>query len=146
MDANGGWIASAVDLVRFGAALDDPKRCPILSEDSIRTMLAPPPGAVGHDPSGRPKATYYACGWNVRPSVRRSGTPLTPLPIPIARRRISLHRQDVAGLGRTIEMQLDTASVELTQHHLDTPLDRRMVRAVAGDEFRDNGPQCRGRQ
>ena len=24
MDANGGWIASAVDLVRFAAALDDP--------------------------------------------------------------------------------------------------------------------------
>ena len=44
MDANGGWIASAVDLVRFAVALDDPKRCPILSEESIRTMLAPPPG------------------------------------------------------------------------------------------------------
>ena len=73
MDANGGWIASAVDLVRFAAALDDPKRCPVLSEDSIGTMLAPPPGAVGHDPKGRPKQSYYACGWEVRPSTRQGG-------------------------------------------------------------------------
>jgi N-acyl-D-amino-acid deacylase len=69
MDANGGWIASAVDLVRFAVALDDPKRCPILSEDSIRAMLAPPPGPVGHGPKGRPKPTYYACGWDVRPAA-----------------------------------------------------------------------------
>ena len=31
-------------------------------------MLAPPPGSVGHGPKGRPKSTYYACGWNVRPA------------------------------------------------------------------------------
>ena len=68
MDANGGWIASAVDLVRFAAALDDPKRSPILNVESIRTMLAPPPGSVGHGPKGRPKPVYYACGWEVRPA------------------------------------------------------------------------------
>jgi N-acyl-D-amino-acid deacylase len=73
MDANGGWIASAVDLVRFAAALDDPKRCPILSEVSIRTMLAPPPGALGHGPKGRPKPMYYACGWEVRPAAGQPG-------------------------------------------------------------------------
>ncbi len=68
MDANGGWIASAVELLRFAVALDDPKRCRILSEASIREMLAPPPGAVGHGPQGRPKETYYGCGWEVRPA------------------------------------------------------------------------------
>ena len=68
MDANGGWIASAVDLVRFAAALDDPKRSPILNAESIRTMLAPPPGSVGHGPKGQPKPVYYACGWEVRPA------------------------------------------------------------------------------
>jgi N-acyl-D-amino-acid deacylase len=73
MDANGGWIASAVDLLRFAVALDDPKRCPILGEDSIRTMLAPPPGAVGHGPKGRPKPVYYACGWEVRPAGGQPG-------------------------------------------------------------------------
>ncbi len=69
MDANGGWIASAVDLVRFAVALDDPKKCPVLNEESILSMLAPPPGAVGHGPQGKPKATYYGCGWDVRPVV-----------------------------------------------------------------------------
>ncbi len=67
MDANGGWIASAVDLVRFAVALDDLKKCPILNEASIRSMLAPPPGPVGHGPKGKPKPEYYACGWDVRP-------------------------------------------------------------------------------
>jgi N-acyl-D-amino-acid deacylase len=67
MDANGGWIASAVDLVRFAVALDDLKKCPILDETSIRTMLAPPPGSVGHQKNGKPKESYYACGWDVRP-------------------------------------------------------------------------------
>ena len=68
MDANGGWIASAVDLVRFAAALDDPKRCPLLSAEGLRSMLAPPPGPMGHGPLGRPKPAYYACGWEVRPA------------------------------------------------------------------------------
>jgi N-acyl-D-amino-acid deacylase len=71
MDANGGWIASAVDLVRLAVAFDDPSKCPILNESSIRTMLAPPRGALGHDPDGKPKQSYYACGWSVRPSQRQ---------------------------------------------------------------------------
>jgi N-acyl-D-amino-acid deacylase len=62
-----------VDLVRFAVALDDPKQCPILNEDSIRAMLAPPPGAVGHGPKGNPKPVYYASGWEVRPVAGQSG-------------------------------------------------------------------------
>jgi N-acyl-D-amino-acid deacylase len=73
MDANGGWIASAVDLVRFAVAFDDPTKCPILNEASSRSMLAPPPGAIGHRPDGKPKQSYYACGWDVRPSDRHKG-------------------------------------------------------------------------
>ena len=71
MDTNGGWIASAVDLLRFATALDDPKHCPVLKEESLLAMLAPPPGPVGHGPKGRPKDRYYACGWDVRPSPRQ---------------------------------------------------------------------------
>lgn len=71
MDTNGGWIASAVDLLRFATAFDDPKRCPVLKEESLLTMLAPPPGAVGHGPKGNAKDVYYACGWDVRPSPRQ---------------------------------------------------------------------------
>lgn len=68
MDANGGWIASVVDLLRFAVALDNPKKCPILSEASIRAMLAPPAGAVGNEANGAAKQHYYGCGWDVRPA------------------------------------------------------------------------------
>ena len=71
MDANGGWIASTVDLLRFATALDNPKKCPILKEESILAMLAPPPGPLGHTPAGKPKEVYYGCGWEVRPVARQ---------------------------------------------------------------------------
>jgi N-acyl-D-amino-acid deacylase len=66
-EAHGGWIASAIELVRFASAFDDPDRCPLLSPASIETMWARPPGASGFEPDGKPRAAYYACGWNVRP-------------------------------------------------------------------------------
>jgi CubicO group peptidase (beta-lactamase class C family) len=73
MDANGGWIASAVDLLRFAVALDNPKQSLILNEDSMRSTLAPPAGPVGHGPKGNPKTVYYGCGWKVRPVKARLG-------------------------------------------------------------------------
>ena len=73
MDSNGGWIASAVDLARFAVGFDDPKKCPVLNERSILAMMAPPPGTVGHGPKGKPKESYYGCGWDVRPVVRQPG-------------------------------------------------------------------------
>jgi N-acyl-D-amino-acid deacylase len=67
MDAHGGWIASAEDLVRFAAAFNDPSTCKALGERGIRTMFAPPAGPLGHRKNGKPKEVYYACGWDVRP-------------------------------------------------------------------------------
>ena len=67
MDAHGGWIASAVDLVRFACAFDDPENCPILKPESIETMFARPAPPNGYEPDGTPKAAYYALGWLVRP-------------------------------------------------------------------------------
>ncbi|MBI3865558.1 MAG: beta-lactamase family protein [Planctomycetia bacterium] len=67
MDAHGGWIASAVDLVRFGSALDDAERSPLLKPASIAEMLARPEGLAGHDAQGKPKPFYYGLGWFVRP-------------------------------------------------------------------------------
>lgn len=66
MDAHGGWIASAPDLVRFATAFENPAHCPILSAESIETMFAPPEGIPGHNHDGKAKNTYYACGWQVR--------------------------------------------------------------------------------
>jgi N-acyl-D-amino-acid deacylase len=72
MDANGGWIASAVALVRFGDAFNDIKSSKLLNENSIRTMLARPPGAPGME-NGKPAEAYYGCGWSVRPIAERQG-------------------------------------------------------------------------
>jgi N-acyl-D-amino-acid deacylase len=66
MDAHGGWIASAVDLVRFASAFDDPATCKLLRPETIRAMLARPPGKPGLEKDGKPRAVYYACGWQVR--------------------------------------------------------------------------------
>jgi CubicO group peptidase (beta-lactamase class C family) len=67
MDAHGGWLASAPDLVRFAAAFDDPQRCKVLNRKSIELLFARPPGAAGHKRDGKPRDAYYACGWMVRP-------------------------------------------------------------------------------
>ncbi len=57
MDAHGGWVASAVDLVRFADAVPA-----LLGEDGLETMFAPP-ASHGEGP------VWYGCGW----SVRRAG-------------------------------------------------------------------------
>ena len=67
MDAHGGWIASAVDLARFAAALDDPKRSPLLKAATSRVMYAPPPPPVARDETGALKNSWYGCGWSVMP-------------------------------------------------------------------------------
>lgn len=59
MDAHGGWLSSAIDLVRFADSLDLSKDGPILAPESIREMLAEP--AIGKNES----EGYYACGWRV---------------------------------------------------------------------------------
>lgn len=68
MDAHGGWIASASDLVRFACAFDDPQHSPLLKPASVAAMFARPTGSSGYEADGRPKAAYYACGWLVRPT------------------------------------------------------------------------------
>jgi N-acyl-D-amino-acid deacylase len=67
MDAHGGWLASAVDLVRFAAALRDPERCPLLKPESWRQLHAPPPAPVARREDGSLREVFYACGWQVRP-------------------------------------------------------------------------------
>ena len=66
MDANGGWLASSVDLVRFASAFDNPASCPILNSNSIATMYARPEGDAGTEVDGN----YPACGWFVWPEDR----------------------------------------------------------------------------
>lgn len=65
-EAHGGWIASAVDLVRFASAFDRPEASKLLKAETIKTMWAVPEGPAGHDAAGKPSSLYYGCGWQVR--------------------------------------------------------------------------------
>lgn len=66
MDANGGWIASATDLVRFASAQYDSAKTRVLSRESVCEMFAPPPAPIGRTATGKLKPVYYACGWSVQ--------------------------------------------------------------------------------
>jgi N-acyl-D-amino-acid deacylase len=74
MDAHGGWIASAVELVRFASRLYQPAPQGVLSAAAWSAMMACPPGTVGHEEDGSRKASYYGLGWQVRP-VAGQGRP-----------------------------------------------------------------------
>jgi CubicO group peptidase (beta-lactamase class C family) len=67
MDSHGGWLASAIDLARFAAALDAPEHNICLKAETLRTLYEPPAPPVSRNPDGSLAAAYYACGWNVRP-------------------------------------------------------------------------------
>ncbi len=63
MDANGGWIASPIDVLRFVNAVDGRNRQPsLLRPETINLMVARPAVATWQDTD-----YYYALGWNVRP-------------------------------------------------------------------------------
>lgn len=70
MDAHGGWVASALDLARFAAALEDPQRSLRLGPETVEALYAPPPPPVSREPDGRLADAYYGCGWMVRPAGR----------------------------------------------------------------------------
>lgn len=67
MDAHGGWIASAPDLVKFAMQFDLPPKQRLLNDDSMKVMVRRPEGRAGHDENGSPTPFYYGCGWLVRP-------------------------------------------------------------------------------
>lgn len=65
MDAHGGWLACAPDLVRFAAAFDNPGRR-FLRADSIQALWRRRDLPPSLDASGRPLPFYYGLGWMVR--------------------------------------------------------------------------------
>ena len=67
MDSHGGWLASAVDLARYAAALDDSTRVSWLSAEARRALYQAPAPPASRKPDGSLEATYYGCGWMVRP-------------------------------------------------------------------------------
>ena len=67
MDAHGGWLASAVDLARFAAAMDAPDSKNLLKPETRSLICEPPPAPVSRNDEGKLADHYYGAGWNVRP-------------------------------------------------------------------------------
>ena len=67
MDSHGGWLASAVDLARYAAAMDDPTRTAWLSTEARHMLHEAPAPPASRKPDGSLEASYYGCGWMVRP-------------------------------------------------------------------------------
>jgi N-acyl-D-amino-acid deacylase len=59
LDSHGGWVASAIDLVKFAAAFDRPAECPILNVESVKTITE-------NGPVQARGPTHYGCGWEIR--------------------------------------------------------------------------------
>jgi len=68
MDSHGGWLASAIDLVRFAASFDASASSPILKPATIARIFAQP--AIGPNPD----KSFYANGWMVRPAGKSINT------------------------------------------------------------------------
>ena len=62
IDAHGGWVASAIDLVRFATSVEGNSPPQVLSPQSVQTMVARPDLALWQDSS-----YHYGMGWLVRP-------------------------------------------------------------------------------
>jgi len=62
MDSHGGWIASAIDLVKFANALDGRRGKPLLNAASLAELTSRPAAPLPQTPP-----VYYGLGWSVRP-------------------------------------------------------------------------------
>lgn len=73
MDAHGGWIASAVDLARFAASMDNEAPVSLLKRESLRSITEPPAAPVARKQDGAVADVYYGLGWQVRAINGRPG-------------------------------------------------------------------------
>jgi N-acyl-D-amino-acid deacylase len=70
LDAHGGWIASAVDLIRFATAVDGQRGPALLSPETVQTMLTTPrprTAAPGAGVPGVSAEVTAGLGWDVIP-------------------------------------------------------------------------------
>jgi len=62
MDAHGGWVASAIDLVRFAVSVDGSSPPSVLTPETVELMTSRPPLPQWEDSSH-----FYGMGWAIRP-------------------------------------------------------------------------------
>lgn len=128
MDAHGGWLASAVDLMRISAALTSQEDA-LLTPNMWQEMVAPPAPPVARDAQGRLADAWHGCGWLVRPTDRPRGFNLwhngslpgtftfwVILSNGMAWAVLFNQRRDTAGLPDTeIDAALHQAAAEVTE-------------------------------
>lgn len=61
LDAHGGWIATAPDLLRFATAVEGGRGQSLLKAETLRLMTARPPAPVSQQ-----GPTHYGLGWMIR--------------------------------------------------------------------------------
>jgi len=72
LDAHGGWIASASDLVRFATAVDGQRAPALLKPATVRAMvetLRPRAGTPGHGVPGVTAEVTAGLGWDIIPGA-----------------------------------------------------------------------------
>jgi N-acyl-D-amino-acid deacylase len=72
LDAHGGWIASAADLVRFATAVDGQRGPALLTPETVQTMITTPRPPTGVPSTGIPGVTgevTAGLGWDVIPGA-----------------------------------------------------------------------------
>ena len=63
MDSHGGWIASAIDLVKFANSVDGRRGKPLLNQHSIAELTS-----RSAPPLSQTSEVYYGLGWDIRPT------------------------------------------------------------------------------
>jgi N-acyl-D-amino-acid deacylase len=72
LDAHGGWIASAADLVRFATAVDGQRGPALLKAETVQIMITTPRPPTGAPSEGVPGVTgevTAGLGWDVIPGA-----------------------------------------------------------------------------
>lgn len=120
MDAHGGWLASAEDLVRLAMCFDDLNHCPLLTADSIKIMFErPTESKTGDDPN-----FYYSLGWMNR-TANDKGVNRWHTGSLDGTATIMIRRYDGWSMAALINTRSSPAA-----EHLGRAIDRRLHEAV----------------
>jgi N-acyl-D-amino-acid deacylase len=68
LDAHGGWVASAADLVRFATAVDGQRGTALLEPATVQAMVdTPRPAEAGHGSGWNNQPVTHGLGWDMKP-------------------------------------------------------------------------------
>lgn len=118
LDSHGGWIASAADLARFGAACAGDGEAQLLNQRSRRRMIKP--HVTVREPKAGDRGAFYGFGWAVFPEpegqthFQHGGA----LPCTAA---ILMHRPDGTTIAALFNLG-QTPQGEFLGRQLDAPL------------------------